>query len=172
MKNIYLVGMMGAGKSVTGRRLASLLGRRFVESDQLIVEKVGKSIAQIFDESGESEFRKIESGIVREISQSQNAVISLGGGVVTQAENLTLMKKTGIIVYLRAKPETLWNRVRHNKNRPLLSVADPLKRIQGLLSDRAAQYEKSDVTVDTDEKNPEAVAEEIRSLLEAYSGKN
>ncbi len=162
---------MGSGKSVTGKHLAELLKRRFVETDQLIVEGTGISVQQIFEEMGEPAFRQLESDILKEVSQFQNSVVSLGGGGVMRDGNLELIKTTGTVIYLRSKPETLWQRVCSDKGRPLLNVADPFKRIQELLSERRAFYEQADVTVDTDGKSAEAVAEEIRGLLETHSGK-
>ncbi|MBI4431172.1 MAG: shikimate kinase [Candidatus Omnitrophica bacterium] len=172
MNNIYLVGMMGAGKSVTGRHLAELLGRRFIETDQLIEEGTKKTIQKIFEEMGEPAFRKLESGVLKDVSRCQGAVVSLGGGAVRDRENLELIKSTGRMIYLRSKPETLWNRVRGGKERPLLNVAAPFERIKTLLKERAAHYEEADMIVDTDGKSPEAVAEEIRSLVETRARKN
>ncbi len=171
MKNIYLVGMMGSGKSVTGKHLAELLNRRFVETDQLIVEGTGISVQQIFEEMGEPAFRQLESDILKEVSQFQNSVVSLGGGAVILDGNLELIKTTGTVIYLRSKPETLWQRVCSDKGRPLLNVADPFKRIKELLDERKSFYEQADLMVDTDGKTAEAVAEEIRGLLETHSGK-
>jgi len=166
MNNIYLVGMMGAGKSVVGKALASQLGCRFIETDTFIVEASGQTIPDLFESKGEEAFRKMESGVLAEIARWDHAVVSSGGGIIMKPENFSLMKSTGKIIYLKTKPETLWKRIASDRTRPLLNVKDPFQRMQDLLRERSPIYEQADITVETDNKKPETIAEEMASLVE------
>lgn len=172
MVNIYLVGMMGSGKSASGRILARLMNLRYLETDQFIVKASGRTIPDIFQSLGEEEFRRIESEVLDEVSSWKDTVVSTGGGIVTRPRHIALMKETGIMVYLKAKPEALWNRISEEKShRPLLQVKDPFRRIQDLLEERKSLYEKSDVTIETDTKTPGDVAREIRQFVEKKPAK-
>ncbi len=159
--NVVLCGMMGAGKTTVGLRLAAQSSRTCVDTDAVIEKKHGK-ISDIFAMHGEGYFRVLERETVKELSEKDNLVLSVGGGLVLQAENVAELKKKGKIVYLRAKKQTLVQRLKEDKDRPLLQGEDLETRIDGLIRQRANIYEHvADFVVDVDEKTPEQIAEEI-----------
>lgn len=142
---------MGTGKTTVGRKVARSLGFKFVDTDQLIVKRAGKSIPAIFEEDGEKAFREIETEVLRECSEKSGQVISTGGGIVTKARNRKLMKSAGFVVWLRASPESIYDRVKRNRNRPLLRTEDPEGTITKLLAERTPKYEQShDLAISTD----------------------
>ena len=163
MENIYLIGMMGAGKTTTGEALAALAaGVNFVDIDQKIQDQTKLSINEIFEKRGEEFFRQQEKQILVEISRQSNLVVATSGGIVLTRENVERMKETGEIVYLSASPGTLWERVQDKKDRPLLQTDDPAAILHGLYRQRLPLYESAaTVTINTDHRTPEEVAEEI-----------
>lgn len=163
--NLILCGMMGCGKTTVGRKIAQRTGRRWYDTDDLIVEKYGK-IADIFARFGEARFREIETEIVKELAQKDGLVISCGGGLVLKSENVELLKTNGKIVYLRARLETLLSRLQQDGERPLLQSKESLSdRLTGLLKDRTPIYGRvADCAVDVDGKTPEEIAAEIAVL--------
>jgi shikimate kinase len=164
--NIYLIGMMGSGKTVTGKALAERLGFVFVDLDAEIQAREGRSIPEIFAGSGESYFRDAESSVLEHFSKKTGQVIATGGGLVLREENVRRMKKTGKVVLLKASPESLWQRVRYSKDRPLLNKPDPFGTLRQILSDREAFYENAcHFSTLTDGKIAEDVAGEIREVL-------
>ncbi|MFH0985455.1 MAG: shikimate kinase [Candidatus Omnitrophota bacterium] len=164
--NIYLIGMMGSGKTVTGRALAEFAGYSFVDLDAEIQAAEGCSIPEIFERSGEPHFRAVESSTLERFSKKTQQVVATGGGIVLRPENVQQMKKTGKIVLLKASAECLWQRVRYSKDRPLLNKPDPFGTLRQILNDREFFYEKaSDLSVLTDGKSAETVAKEIRDML-------
>ncbi|MFA7255252.1 MAG: shikimate kinase [Candidatus Omnitrophota bacterium] len=164
--NIYLIGMMGSGKTVTGKALADQLGYGFVDLDAEIQAKEKRSIPEIFAGSGESYFRDAESWILEHFSKQSGQVIATGGGIVLNEENVRRMKKTGKVVLLKASAESLWQRVRYAKDRPLLNKPDPLGALQQILSDRETLYENAcHFSILTDGKIAEDVANEIQEML-------
>ncbi len=164
--NVLLIGFMGSGKTFTGRELAEILGYRFVDMDDLIVEKAGMSIPEIFSRFGEERFREIETEVLEELANEDGLVIACGGGVVVKERNHPVLKRAGKVVFLMASPEVIYERVKGDTNRPLLNVPDPMARIRELLDQRMEKYLKaSDLRVDTDGKSPREVAEEIAKLL-------
>ena len=165
-QNIYLIGMMGSGKTETGKVLADLLDYAFVDLDVEIQAKEGCSIPEIFAGSGEPYFRDVESSVLEHFSKKAKQVIATGGGIVLREENARRMKKTGKVVLLKASAESLWQRVRYSKDRPLLNKPDPFGALQQILSDREIFYEKAcHFSVLTDGKIAEDVASEIREML-------
>ena len=164
--NLILCGMMGAGKTTIGIKVAEKTGRRWYDTDGLIVDKYGE-IADIFEYYGEAHFRKLETEIVKELAKQDGLVISTGGGLVLLKENNVLLQENGKIVFLRAKFETLAQRLKVDGSRPLLqssteSIRDRLAR---LLNERAPVYEHAaDYIVDVDGKTPEQIADEIIAL--------
>lgn len=144
---------MGTGKTSVGKRVAQSLDFEFVDTDEEIEKKTGQSIAQIFAESGEDEFRRIETEVLKACSQlNQRQVISTGGGIVVREENHQVLKTGGQVIWLRASPKTVYDRVKRNHNRPLLETDDPLKTIKSLLATREPAYRKcADLKVNTDE---------------------
>lgn len=166
-KNIVLTGFMGTGKTFTGRALARKLKTIFIDTDALIEKQAGIPIGEIFEKFGEPHFRMLEREAVKKVSESDGAVIAVGGGAVVNSENLADLKRKGIVVCLTASPDVILSRVERNSDRPLLQVEDKIGKIKELLNNRAPYYEKSDITVNTDNKMPELVADEILDRLQA-----
>ena len=164
-KNIILVGFMGAGKTVVAQELSDILKRDLVSTDLLIERKEGRSITQIFRDSGEPYFRKVESEIVRGLSARQGLVIDCGGGVVLSDNNIIDLKKSGVIFYLSATPDVIYKRIKDQTHRPLLTVSDPEAEIKKLLAARESRYQKADHVIDTCAKTLPQVAEEIMRLI-------
>jgi shikimate kinase len=148
--NIFLVGMMGSGKTTLGRALAQRLQLEFVDTDKVLVERTGVPIATIFEIEGEQGFRRRETGVLAELAEHPGQVIATGGGAVLAEENRRVMRAHGTVVYLRARLESLWERTRHDSTRPLLATADPRATLAELLEQRDPLYrEAAHVTVDT-----------------------
>lgn len=142
-RNIYLVGLMGAGKTTVGRQLAKRLARPFFDSDHEIVERTGVPIPTIFEIEGEDGFRRREAQTIHELSESDSIVLATGGGVVLNPENRRLLHDTGWVVYLNVPPRLLYERTRHDRNRPLLNVPDPLARLEELHAARDPLYREA-----------------------------
>lgn len=165
-ENIFLVGLMGAGKTTIGRTLAKKLGWRFADSDHEIEARTGVRIPTIFEIEGESGFRKRESAVIAELAAGQRTVIATGGGAVLAPENRACLKANGYVVYLEVSPSALFERTRHDKNRPLLQVADPLAKLRELHAARSPFYrEVADLVVDGNRTNPQGV---VQLVLREY----
>ncbi|MDI6606757.1 MAG: shikimate kinase [Candidatus Omnitrophota bacterium] len=149
MNNIYLVGFMGTGKTAVGREVARSKKWRFLDLDELIELKEKAFIADIFAKKGEPYFRKLEKKVLKEASAQKNFVVACGGGIVSDKDNINIMKETGIIVCLKASPEAILKRTSGYTHRPLLNVDDPKKQIELLLKLRAPYYTLADRTIDT-----------------------
>ncbi len=165
--NVVLCGMMGSGKTTIGVKIAEKTGRRWYDTDGVIVDRYGK-ISDIFEYYGEEYFRKIETEVVKELSVQNDLIISTGGGLVLKEENTELLKKSGKIVFLRAKKETLAGRLKVDGTRPLLQAKTEsiLERLDKLLKERSPVYERvADFTVDVDGKTPSEIADEIIGVL-------
>ncbi len=141
--NLVLIGFMGSGKTTVGRKIAKILDMKFIDMDQLIEKKDGRAIKDIFEVDGEKYFRQLESEVAKECSEMNNVVVSTGGGVILNQENIKNLKKSSLIFYLDADANCIYQRVKHNKDRPLLNVEDPVKKIEELLNSRRELYEKS-----------------------------
>ena len=164
-RSIYLVGMMGSGKTSTGRPLAERLGYGFVDADAVIEQAAGCSIPDIFDRDGEAGFRKLESQVLSAISQRHSLVVATGGGVVTQPENWGLLH-SGIVIWLDVVPDQLLQRLNADSTvRPLLQTADPEAALNALLNERRPLYAEADLTVVINDEPPEAVADGILQLV-------
>lgn len=166
--NIALIGFMGAGKSAVGRALAAKLDMEFIDLDSLIRQKAFKSIPDIFAQDGEPAFRSMETEITEQVASKERAVISCGGGIVLEQNNIDLIRKSSVIVYLAAEPDILLRRVLNNRERrPLLEVVDPASAIDDLLKYRKPLYEKAaDVIIDTSLLNIAGVVDRISEELE------
>ncbi|MBQ8283988.1 MAG: shikimate kinase [Clostridia bacterium] len=165
--NVILCGMMGAGKTTIGIKIAELTGRRWYDTDGLIVDKHGK-ISDIFEYYGEAHFRRLETEIVKDLAEMDNLVISTGGGLVLKTENNVVLQKNGKIIFLRASIETLAKRLKVDGERPLLqtSTENIRDRLARLMKERMPIYEHvADYIVDVDGKTPEQIAKEIVSIL-------
>jgi len=141
--NIYLVGLMGAGKTTIGRQLARRLGRRFYDSDHEIVARTGVPIPTIFEIEGEEGFRRRESLAIVELTSGTDIVLATGGGVVLSPENRKRLHDTGWVVYLNVPPVMLFERTRHDRNRPLLRVENPLGKLEELHALRDPLYRET-----------------------------
>ena len=160
-KNLFLVGMMGTGKSTIGKILAQRLSMKFIDSDSEIEKESGFSIPEIFSDQGESTFRNMERTFINQINQDQPAVIACGGGLCIPAGMMELLKSKGHVICLLANPTTLIGRTQKDSNRPLLQVAQPLQALEKLLQERDGRYREADTIIDTDELLPEQVVERI-----------
>lgn len=165
--NLALVGFMGTGKSSVGRLAAEALRFDFIDTDNLIETKAGMAIEEIFKTQGEPAFRLMEQEAVRELEQRRNAVISAGGGVVSNAENLASLKSHSLVICLWASPEVIWERVKEQTHRPLLKTEDPLGRIRELLARRDAHYRQADVLIQTDHRSAREVTQQVLLQFQA-----
>ena len=161
MKNIVLVGFMGTGKTEVGKILSKKLGYALIDADTEIEKKQNMTITEIFRQQGEPAFRDIESEIIKKLAGMKKTVISTGGGAVLRPENISNLKSNGVVVCLSATPETVLQRTSVNNDRPLLQTENPLQKINELLEYRRPYYEKADIMIDTENKNPLEIAEEI-----------
>lgn len=161
MKNIILTGFMGTGKTAVGKELAQLLDMKLIDVDTEIEKTEKIDINEIFKRSGEQRFREIETEMIKTISRNKNVIISTGGGAVLKKENMDILGEDGIIICLTATPETILQRTCTNNERPLLQVENPFEKIKELLDFRKPYYEKADILIDTDGKNPLQIAGEI-----------
>lgn len=165
-KNIVLVGLSGSGKSTIGNALAGILkDYSFVDTDDLVVRLQNRSINNIFALQGEEYFRNLETQVVEKVSQYENQVISTGGGIVLRENNLHILKKRGTIFYLKTSVNCLISRLDGDTTRPLLKTSDIRVKLENMLKDRALQYEKADFIINTDDKKPLDIAEEILRVL-------
>ncbi len=164
-KNIALVGLMGAGKTAVSRLLAQTLKRRLVSTDELIIQREKLSVTQIFATKGEPYFRELERKAVIELALENDLVIDCGGGIVLQEENIQNLKKSSVIIYLKASVDVLHERTKNQRHRPLLNVADPKAKIQELLLSREPFYAKADHMIDTSGKTANEVTEEVIRLI-------
>lgn len=140
-ENIILIGFMGCGKTTIGEKLAYKLNYNFVDSDKQLQKEAGISINDIFKLYGENYFRKLENSIINSIAKSKSQVIATGGGIIKNENNIKLLKKSGIILYLKASPEHIYNNIKNDTSRPLLQCEDKLAKIKELLSERENLYQ-------------------------------
>ncbi len=172
--NIYLVGMMGAGKTTVGRILAKKLKYRFFDTDELIVRVANQSIAEIFAQEGEEAFRELETKVLGGLSAYQNSVVATGGGIVARSMNWSYLHY-GVVVWLDVPVDQLYDRLRSDTARPLLQEGEIKSKLQSLLKERERFYTQADVRVcaGVGEK-PEAVAtraiEEIQKVIKSETG--
>ncbi len=161
--NIILIGFMGAGKTTVGNVVAERLNQPLFDTDQLIEQQTGMSISKIFEIYGENEFRRLETEILKgNLSANKDWVLSVGGGLPLKEENRGLLKKMGIVVYLRVQPDTVLQRLKGDKTRPLLQGGDVKQKVESLLRQRGTIYEEgADIVIDVDGKAPENIAQEI-----------
>lgn len=165
--NIFLIGFMGAGKSTVARALVRRLHCPLIEMDEEIVREQGMSINEIFEKYGEDRFRDIESQFILDLGKREPFVVSCGGGVVVRPENTRYMKKSGKVVYLKASPQTVYERVKGSSSRPILNGHMNVEYIAQLMEKRRSLYEAAaDTTIVTDGKNAEEIAAEIVDGLE------
>jgi shikimate kinase len=165
-ENIFLIGPMGSGKTAVGRHLARLLHFTFHDSDADIEARTGVEIAFIFEKEGEPGFRVREKESIERLTRLRCIVLATGGGAVIDADNRRVLAERGVVVYLATSVDQQLERTRHSRHRPLLNGIDPERRLQDLMQRRAALYaEIADLTVSTDGRRVQVVAEEIRQEL-------
>lgn len=158
-KNIVLIGFMGSGKSTVGVRLSYYMRRTVEDTDKLIEKRQGRKISDIFESDGEEYFRQLETALLKELRDKlQYHIISVGGGTPVRAENRELLKQLGTVVYLRVRPQTVYNRLKRDTTRPLLQCDNPLERIEKLMAERKEAYEScADVILDVDDMPMEEI---------------
>jgi shikimate kinase len=164
-KNIILTGFMGVGKTSVGTRLAKDLGYVFVDTDTLIEADQKFTIAEIFATFGEPRFRDVEARIIKQVLEDEGQVVSTGGGAVIRDENRAAFKKAGLVVCLTARPEVIFERIKHETHRPLLQTPDPLAKIRELLAGREKFYHQADLIIDTSEKSVDDAVREIKEKV-------
>lgn len=167
MGNVILIGFMGCGKSSVALKLSYRMKQSVTDTDKWIEKKQGKTITEIFAQEGEEAFRRMETEALKSLKETaKNQIISVGGGLPVREENRALLKEIGKVVYLRAKPETLYERIKEDQSRPLLQCSDPQERIRTLLEERKEAYEAAaDLVVDVDDKNFGQILYEIERGL-------
>ena len=159
--SLALIGFMGTGKTSVGRHVAENLGFDFLDTDELIQARAGRSITDIFAKDGEPAFRELEKQVVQELSAREKTVIATGGGLPTNAENLAALKSFALVICLWASPGKIWERVRNQSHRPLLHDADPQNKIRELLAVREPFYKQADVLINTDLRSVREAAQQI-----------
>ena len=169
-KLIYLIGPMGSGKSTVGRALAQRMGYEFVDADDFLVDRIGKSIPDIFAEEGESKFRDYEAECLGELAGKSNIVVATGGGVVLRPANRALMKNAGAVIYIYADIDILLSRTAGDTGRPLLQTEDRRGRLTQIFEERKPLYrEAANICIDTTHLDTEAV---VTTLLEQLQSQN
>jgi shikimate kinase len=170
--NIALIGFMGAGKSSVGHLVAEQFHFDYLDTDEIIQTRAGRTITEIFAQDGEPAFRKMESELVKELATRTKTIISTGGGLPVNPDNLASLKTHALVVCLWASPEKIWDRVKHQTHRPLLHDPDPQRKIRDLLAAREPFYKQADVLVNTEMRSVREVAQQVvhQFRIEASSG--
>lgn len=164
-----MVGLMGAGKTTVGKLLARRLNMTFVDSDHEIERRTGVNIPLIFELEGEAGFRARESSVIEELTRQKNIVLATGGGAVLNKQNRDNLSRNGTVIYLRARVEDLWQRTRHDRNRPLLQTADPQARLKELFAQRDPLYrEIADIIMDSGDQSVHALVHQIEEQLKHF----
>lgn len=161
IQNIALIGFMGTGKSSVGQLVAQQVHFTFLDTDHVIEMRTGKSISDIFAQDGEPAFRALEKNIVAELATRKKTVISTGGGLPVNPDNLASLKSHSLVVCLWASAEKIWERVRSQSHRPLLNEPDPLAKIKSLLEKREPFYRQADVLLNTEMRAVKDVAQQV-----------
>ena len=167
MRNNYiLIGYMGCGKSTIGKKMSEILNIKLVDTDAWIEERQGMTVSEIFATKGELFFRDLETGALQELlEEKETMVISVGGGLPLREENRSLLQQLGQVIYLKAQPETIYNRIKGDTTRPLLQTENPMEKIQEMLGQREEKYQAAaDKTVIVDDKD---ISEIVYEVLDA-----
>jgi shikimate kinase len=168
--NLFLIGLMGAGKSTVGRVLAKRLGKSFIDSDAEIEKRCGVKIPTIFEMEGEEGFRKREAAVIKDLCMLTDIVLATGGGSILLPENRLHLQTNGYVIYLRAHPHELWLRTRHDKGRPLLQTQDPQKKFAELFEVRDPLYASiASQIIETGKPNVNQLTNKLLMQLELES---
>lgn len=172
-RSIFIVGMMGAGKSTVGRHLAKLTGFDFIDADKVIEQRAGADISWIFDVEGEGGFRNREEQVLDELTQRREIVLATGGGAVLRCANRRRLRERGVVVYLSSPVDVIVARTRHDRRRPLLQGVDAAETLAALSRDRHPLYqEASHVEVATARSSARTVAERVLEALEGFGAQS
>jgi shikimate kinase len=167
--NLVLVGMMGSGKTTMGRALAKHLGKIFVDSDEEIIKRTGVTVPHIFDIEGESGFRLRETAAIRDLVGRDNMVLATGGGAVLAEQNRAMLQQNGIVIYLKTNVHDLWQRTRHDRNRPLLQTKDPYAKLSELFKQRDPLYQQvSDIVVQSGKQSVHTLMLRLMDEIDAF----
>ncbi|MFZ2301391.1 MAG: shikimate kinase [Gallionella sp.] len=167
--NLILVGMMGSGKTTMGRTLAKHLGKAFVDSDEEIQKRTGVTIPHIFDIEGEAGFRQRESAAIHDLLMYNNMVLATGGGAILAEQNRAMLQQNGIVIYLKASVHDLWQRTKHDRNRPLLQTADPHTKLKELLQQRDPLYQEvADIVIQSGRQSAHALMLQLVDEIEQF----
>ena len=167
--NVFLVGLMGAGKTTVGRLLAKRLDKQFVDADHEIEQRTGVKIPVIFELEGEAGFRAREESLIEELTGLENVVLATGGGAVLSGRNRRNLRGRGTVIYLRANIDELWRRTGRDKNRPLLKTDNPRAKLRELVEVRDPLYrEVAHLTIDSGEQNAQKLARRLEQDLEKF----
>jgi shikimate kinase len=167
--NLILVGMMGSGKTTMGRTLAKHLGKTFVDSDEEIIKRTGVTVPHIFDVEGEAGFRQRETAAIRDLVGRDNMVLATGGGTVLAEQNRAMLQQNGIVIYLKASVHDLWQRTRHDRNRPLLQTSNPHAKLTELFQQRDPLYRQvSDVVVQSGKQSVHTLMLHLVDEIESF----
>jgi len=166
MRNIVLAGFMGTGKTAVGKELSRILSMRLVDIDHEVEQTEAMAIRDIFLTKGEPYFRECEAEIIRKHAAEKKLIIATGGGTVLREDNLAALRKNGIIFCLTARPETIFARISRNDDRPLLQGDERMGKIRDLLASRTPLYEQAGIMIDTENKTPLQIAEEIIGIAQ------
>lgn len=166
--NIILTGFMGTGKTTVGKLLSKQLSFNYIDTDTIIETKTGKTINEIFANPGEPYFRSMETQTISELTNIDNHVISTGGGMVIREQNIRILRNLGTVINLHASPETIFNRIKNNTDRPLLNKPGPMNEIKTLLAEREIFYIKCDLRINTDTLAPEQITSQIIEFINKY----
>ena len=168
--NIALIGMPGSGKTTVALVLKKTLpSYSFIDTDELVVKEENASISDIFKNNGEKYFREIETKILEQVLSNDNLIISTGGGIILSDKNISILREKSIVIYLKTSLNILFDRVKNNKERPLLNTEDLQNKLEKLFKERSKRYEAAHYVIDTDNKTPDIIVNEILRLLD---GKN
>ena len=171
--NLILMGMMGSGKTTMGRTLARHLGKVFVDSDEEIIKRTGVTVAHIFDVEGEAGFRLRETAAIRELVGRDNMVLATGGGAVLEEQNRAMLQQNGIVIYLKASVHDLWQRTRHDRNRPLLQTGNPHAKLTELFQQRDPLYRQvSDIVIQSGKQSAHALMLHLADEIDAFRKNN
>ena len=168
--NIFLIGMMGAGKTTVGKLLAQQMGKTFIDSDEEIQQRTGVTISHIFDIEGEAGFRQRETTVIQELVKLDNIILATGGGAILSEQNRNALCRNGVVVYLKSMVYDLWQRTRHDRNRPLLQTADPRARLKELHEQRNPLYtQAADLVIPTGKQNVHSLVLQLQQELNRFS---